>query len=557
VAPLTGHVAAVGGSGPVAAVLKDHLLRLGAEVFPSAADWPSARHAAAAEVRGGGEATLSVAWSDLWPGGPVRDEETAQAVCGLMHVHGRRYGRPTVLGSPIVSTAAAVLALTGLLASLAAGSRDCHVATGLDRAALQLLAHYFSAADGVDGPPDTGVGGPPFLTADGVWFDLEAMTAEAWAGFWRALRAREGAVCQGWPPFLFRFTTATCPLPAELHRATRSSSWVRVMAAAASSGASVCPIHSLAEQAAEMGLAEGRHIPDPWAWQPGPEAAWAQMADRDRPDAGGSRPLSGFVVLEAGSRIQGPFAARLLQLLGARVIRVERPGGDPMRGMPPTIGSLSAVWLALNAGKETLEVDLKTASGRQLLLNSVRGCDVFLHNWPDGRAESLGFSPDDLHEVNPGLVYAHTSGWGGRVADPPIATDFMVQARSGVADALRVGLAPPRPSLVTILDCLGAMLGAEAVTAGLLHRRRSSTGCTVVSSLIAAADTLVAGPLMAAASGTVGGPQVPHAQNAEISTALRGSDLHPRVACVLTRSPLGVLRPPPPWRFCQDTQGTS
>jgi len=350
VAPLTGHVAAIAGSGPVAAVLKDHLLRLGARVGPPAADCLPPGQAAGAEVHGSrGAAKLFVAWSDLWPGGPVRDEATAQAVCGLMHVHGRRYGCPTVLGAPVVSTAAAILALTGLLASLAGGRRDEHVATGLDRAALQLLGHYIAVAEGVGGPPDTAVGGPPFRSADGVWFELEAMSAEPWAGFWHALGASGEAVRQSWPSFLFRFTTATCPLPGELHRAAQTSSWGRIAAAAAGSGASVCRIHCVAERAAEMGLAQGRQIPDPWAWQPGPEAA---IADRHRPEAGETCPLSGFVVLEAGSRIQAPLAAHLLQLLGARVIRVERPGGDPMRGMPPTIGHLSAVWLALNAGKE-------------------------------------------------------------------------------------------------------------------------------------------------------------------------------------------------------------
>ncbi|NJQ08747.1 CoA transferase, partial [Streptomyces lonarensis] len=98
-----------------------------------------------------------------------------------------------------------------------------------------------------------------------------------------------------------------------------------------------------------------------------------------------------------------------------------------------------------------------------------------------------------LHRVRPDLVHAHTSGWSDAVPDPPLATDYMVQARSGLADALRTDPAePPRPTLLTVLDSLGGMLGAEAVLAGLLHRAHTGRGSAVESSLLSAARLLSA-----------------------------------------------------------------
>ncbi|MFD9076272.1 CoA transferase, partial [Streptomyces lasiicapitis] len=133
----------------------------------------------------------------------------------------------------------------------------------------------------------------------------------------------------------------------------------------------------------------------------------------------------------------------------------------------------------------------------------VAGADVFLHNWAPGKAAQLGLDAADLAAVNPGLVYAYTSGWADRLDDAPMGTDFMVQARTAVGEAVRPADEPPAPSLMTLLDVLGGLLGAEAVLAGLLLRERNGgLGVRVDSSLLAAADTLTAPALRRAARGT-------------------------------------------------------
>ncbi|MGW7311310.1 CoA transferase, partial [Streptomyces sp. NPDC054835] len=208
-----------------------------------------------------------------------------------------------------------------------------------------------------------------------------------------------------------------------------------------------------------------------------------------------------LTVLEAGRRIQAPLAAHLLGLLGARVVRIEPPGGDPLRGMPPACSGVSARWLALNRGKDAVELDITSPGDRDALRALAAEADVFLHNWAPGKAAGLGLEAEDLSVANPGLVYAYTGGWGGRLPGAPMGTDFMVQARTGVGEAVHPEGEPPVPSLMTLLDLLGGLHGTEAVLAGLLLRERTGHGVRVESSLLGAADTLLAPALRGAARG--------------------------------------------------------
>lgn len=258
--------------------------------------------------------------------------------------------------------------------------------------------------------------------------------------------------------------------------------------------------------------------------------------------------------------------------------------------MPPMCGELSARWLALNRGKSAVEIDIKSATGRADLRDLVAGADVFVHNWAPGTAERLGLDDGDLSAVNPALVYAYTSGWAGRLADVPLGTDFMVQARTGVGEAVRPAGEPAAPSLMTLLDVLGGLLGAEAVLAGLLLRERGGHGVRVDSSLLGAAEVLTEPALRRAAEG--GNPRAPEgfrrplrtadgwvavaddctAQAAAsftemtsaqalaslrrrglrattVTTALDALPSDPRFASALIRDEHGALAVPAPWRF--------
>ncbi|WP_030763069.1 CoA transferase [Streptomyces sp. NRRL F-2664] len=495
-------------SGPpqITSVVTDHLRLLGARTDrPVHVDVPTA----GTTLGGGGfEAVHATAtWAD--PASGLADEATVQAATGIMAVHGRRDGSPRGLAVDYAATATGVLAVQGLLANLvgqARGAAAAHVTTGADRAGLLAVSQYLAAAGADEGEAaDIAPGGPPFTSADGVVFELETLDPGAWAAFWKALEAPADALRAGWRPFQFRYATACAPLPAALHTTARSHAWDRIRRAAATSGAEVCALRSLADRAAEHDGAA------PWSLTPLPGGRTVRTGPDRAPQqaAGGppdgrllpARPLDGLTVLEAGRRIQAPLAAHLLGLLGADVIRIEPPGGDPLRGMPPTCSGTSARWLALNRGKRAVEIDIKSAADRGRLRDLAAHADVFLHNWAPGKAAALGLDADDLAQVNPALVHAYTSGWAGRIDDAPMGTDFMVQARTGVGEAARPDGETPAPSLMTLLDVLGGLLGAEAVLAGLLLRARTGRGVRVDSSLLGAADTLTGPALRRAARG--------------------------------------------------------
>ncbi|MFF7449729.1 MULTISPECIES: CoA transferase [unclassified Streptomyces] len=473
------------GSGPPGAadaLVAEHLRLLGAQSHGAS----GGRFTVTG--RDVGEVITGTSW-----GATATDEATAQAATGIMAVHGRRDGAPRGLAVDYAATATGVLAaqglLAGLLAGLRGGRRIAQVETSAERAGLLTVSQYLAAAGAEEGEAaELSAGGPPFTSVDGTVFELETLDPGVWAAFWRALGAPEEAIRRGWRPFQFRYATACAPFPETLHQAVRASPWQRIRDAATSSGADVCPLRSLGDRAAEYDGAS------PWQLTPH-EATYAAARVPD------DLPLAGFTVLEAGRRIQAPLATHLLGLLGAEVIRIEPPGGDPLRGMPPACSGISARWLALNRGKKAVEVDIKSPSDRKRLREMTADSDVFLHNWAPGKAAELGLDHDDLAPANRALVYAYTSGWAGRLADAPMGTDFMVQARTGVGEAVRPADEPPAPSLMTLLDVLGGLLGAEAVLAGLLLRERTGHGVRVDSSLLGAADVLTAPARARAAQG--------------------------------------------------------
>ncbi|MGW6455388.1 CoA transferase [Streptomyces sp. NPDC055078] len=507
--PLDGVRCDASGPPQLMGVVTDHLRLFGARTGPADRQGSGPGHAV---LTGGGfrpgEANLR--WADR--AGPVCDEATAQAATGVMAVHGRRDGVPRALAADFLATATGVLTVQALLAGLLAQARGgpaVTAATSADRAGLLAVSQYLAAAGAEEAEAvELAPGGPPFTSADGVVFELETLDPEAWGAFWRAIGAPMDAVRAGWRPFQFRYATACAPFPDVLHTVIRGAPWSRIEQAATASGAEVCALRTLAERAAEHDgaapwtLTPLTPLPALTALTPLPTPVPRAAVGEPGAAAGaGAGPLAGLTVLEAGRRIQAPLAARLLGLLGAEVIRIEPPGGDPLRGMPPACAGVSARWLALNRGKSAIEIDIKSPGDRRRLCELAAGADVFLHNWAPGKAAQLGLDHGDLADVNPSLVYAYTGGWAGRLPGAPMGTDFMVQARTGVGEAVRPDGEPPAPSLLTLLDILGGLTGAEAVLAGLLLRERTGHGVRVDSSLLGAADLLTAPALRRAARG--------------------------------------------------------
>ncbi|WP_255421250.1 CoA transferase [Micromonospora sp. BL4] len=434
-------------------------------------------------------------WTD--PTGRLLDEVTAQAALGLMATHGRATGGPVRLGVDYVSTVAGVVAAQGALAAALAGlrrQRPGSVRVSLAGAALLTVSQYLAAGSTRDTDATGEVTGPgvppPFTSLDGVVFEVETLDPEPWRCWWTALGATPGDVARGWRAFVLRYATAAAPIPPALHQITRRRPFAELCASAHAAGVAVQEVRGLTARRVDAGP-DGR-FGAPWRIRAGAPAG----ALPDLP--AGRLPLHGLRVLEAGRRIQGPLAGHVLRLLGAEVTRVEPAGGDPLRGMPPMVGDCSARFLALNRGKRIVEVDLRSASGRTTVRDLADESDVFLHNWAPGKAAEFDLDSTDFVASNPGLVYAHASGWGdSRGADAPPGTDFVAQAYSGLGDQLRPAGEPPAGSLMTLLDVLGGLVCAEGVLAALVARQRDRRGQRVDTSLLSAAGVLQ-GPLPAA-----------------------------------------------------------
>ena len=153
-----------------------------------------------------------------------------------------------------------------------------------------------------------------------------------------------------------------------------------------------------------------------------------------------SGPLSGITVVDMTRVLAGPFCTMVLRDLGAKVIKVEPPEGDEARGFGPFLPDdetgnrgVSAYFTSLNCGKRSVVLDLKQASGQTTLAELIRRADVLVENFRPGTLARLGFPPERLRQLNPGLVYAAVSGFGatGPAAQRP-AYDMIIQALSGL-----------------------------------------------------------------------------------------------------------------------------
>lgn len=411
---------------------------------------------------------------------PLPDETAVQAACGIMHVHGRGAGVPQRLGLDYASALAGVLAAQGALAgslARARGARFEAVRTSVAQAALLSVGQYLAVSTTDDDWAESWEAGgrPPFRTHDGVRFELETLYPESWQRFWQRLGTAMVDITAGWWPFQQRFSTAAGNLPAALHERVHEVSYGEIEQAATHAGVSVLPV---------------RDDPSPPVKVPACTFSDLPAGSASPPWTGG-QPLEGIVVVESTRRIQGPMAGHVLRMLGAEVIRVEPPGGDPMRGIPPMSGTCSSRFRVLNDGKLVDELDLKSASGQRAMHERVAEADAFVHNWAPGRAEALGLDAEDLARTRPGLVYAWSSGWFPLYWDrPPLGTDFLVQAHSGIAAAAYPDGVPSAPSLMTLTDILGGLVCATGVVAALARRERTGLGVRVDSSLYSAAGLL-------------------------------------------------------------------
>jgi crotonobetainyl-CoA:carnitine CoA-transferase CaiB-like acyl-CoA transferase len=196
-------------------------------------------------------------------------------------------------------------------------------------------------------------------------------------------------------------------------------------------------------------------------------------------------PLTGVKVVEIANNIAGPYAGYVLAMLGAEVLKVERPEGDDARGWgPPFWQGTSATFQALNVNKAGITLDLKDRAQVAWLEQRVAASDVLLHNLRPGVMDDLGLGSARLRALNPRLVYCNLSAFGpsGPMRKSP-GYEPMVQAFAGL---FSVNGYPDRPGArigTSVLDLGSAVWAALGCIAGLLERERTGAGCVVDASL--------------------------------------------------------------------------
>jgi itaconate CoA-transferase len=192
------------------------------------------------------------------------------------------------------------------------------------------------------------------------------------------------------------------------------------------------------------------------------------------------RPLEGITVVALEQVIAGPFASRQLAELGARVIKIERPGvGDPARAYDATVKGQSSHFVWTNRSKESLAVDLKQPQAKEILARLVAHADVFLQNLAPGAAERLGLGATELRARHPRLIWCGISGYGpsGPYAAKK-AYDLLVQCEAGLLSVTGTEEAPAKAG-IPVADIAAGMYAFSAILAALLRRARSGDGATL------------------------------------------------------------------------------
>ena len=187
--------------------------------------------------------------------------------------------------------------------------------------------------------------------------------------------------------------------------------------------------------------------------------------------------LDGVRVLDLTRVLAGPFCTALLGDLGAEVIKVETPGGDDYRHVPPFDEETGGLFLLLNRGKKSISLDIRSEAGRQIVRRLASNCDVVVENFRPGVMEQMGLGYAELSKANPRLIYVSISGFGqtGPMGNVP-AYDLVIQAMTGFMDVSGEPDGPPMMTGESVADLATGLFASWSVLAALLSRERSGKG---------------------------------------------------------------------------------
>ncbi len=225
-------------------------------------------------------------------------------------------------------------------------------------------------------------------------------------------------------------------------------------------------------------------------------------------------PLNGITVVDLTRVLAGPYCTMVLSDLGARVIKVEPPGvGDDSRGIGPFVpgpdgAPMSAYFMSLNRAKESIAIDLKSESDREVFEALLAGADVLVENYRPGTMEKLGYGWDWAHARFPRRIYAAASGVGqtGPYARRP-AYDMVVQGMGGVMSITGHAGGPPTRDGTAIGDITAGLFTAIGINAALYHRTLTGQGMMIDVAMLDSQVAILENALARyQATGTVPGP---------------------------------------------------
>jgi itaconate CoA-transferase len=206
------------------------------------------------------------------------------------------------------------------------------------------------------------------------------------------------------------------------------------------------------------------------------------------------RPLEGITVVALEQAVAAPFATRQLADLGARVIKVERPGGDFARGYDRTVHGQSSYFVWLNRGKESVVLDVKDPADRALLRAMIGRADVFVQNLVPGAAARLALDAETLRAARPSLIHCSISGYG---EDGPYARkkayDLLIQCETGLVLSTGTPQAPAKAGF-SVADLATGVYAYSGILAALYDRERTGNGASLRVSLLDALGELMMQP---------------------------------------------------------------
>ncbi|HWA80893.1 MAG TPA: CaiB/BaiF CoA-transferase family protein, partial [Acetobacteraceae bacterium] len=217
---------------------------------------------------------------------------------------------------------------------------------------------------------------------------------------------------------------------------------------------------------------------------------------------GAPRPLDGILVVTLEHAIAAPFATRQLADLGARVIKVERPGsGDFARAYDDRVRGLSSHFVWCNRSKESLTLDLKHPSAHEILGRLLAKADVLVQNLAPGAAARLGLSEEKLRPTHPRLIFCEISGYGdnGPYRDRK-AYDLLIQAEAGLLSVTGTEEHPSKAG-ISIADIAAGMYAYSGILSALIARHASGRGSRVEISMLEALGEWMSFPLYYAFEG--------------------------------------------------------